>query len=51
MWLDVNSTEKEKKVPVFISLTGAGTYQALKNIWSPDLPKEKKVGNLMLVFK
>ena len=42
----VNSVSEEKRVAVFLTAIGGATYELLRNLLSPDAPKDKSLDKL-----
>lgn len=50
-FVNANSIALEKRVAVFLSVIGARTYELLRSIVSPALPKTKTLDQIVIVLK
>ena len=46
-----NDISEDKKVPVLLSVIGATTYALLRNLVTPDAPKDKDFATLSKLLK
>ena len=51
LFLDANSIPEEKKVSTLLTLIGPESYQILRSLLSPALPKDKTFEELVTVLK
>ena len=51
MFFLANDIREEKKVPVLLSVIGATTYALLRNLVTPDAPKDKDFATLCKLLK
>ena len=51
MFFLANDINKDKKVPVLLSVLGATTYALLRNLVTPDAPKDKDFATLSKLLK
>lgn len=50
-FFEANEVPNDKKVPVFLSVIGPSAYGVLKNLVTPDLPKDKSYADLVKLLK
>ena len=51
LFMQANSIEDVRKVPVFLSVLGGKTYDLLRNLLSPTDPKDKSFDELVEALK
>ena len=51
LFVQANGVANDKKVPVFLSVLGGKTYDLLRNLVSPALPKDKSLDELTRELK
>ena len=51
LYFQANGISEEKQLPVFLSSIGGKTYELLRNLLAPTLPKDKSLAEVIAVLE